>query len=43
MGLAVCRSIIEVHGGTIHAHGTQPHGCGIVFRLAANRADGGGR
>ncbi|MDR7049432.1 PAS domain S-box-containing protein [Duganella sp. 3397] len=33
MGLAICRSIIEAHGGSIAATARQPHGCSIVFRL----------
>lgn len=33
MGLAICRSIIEAHAGSIAATARQPHGCSIVFRL----------
>ncbi|WP_429493987.1 ATP-binding protein [Paraburkholderia sp. RAU6.4a] len=31
MGLAICRSIAEAHGGRIDAEQNQP--CGAVFRL----------
>jgi len=33
MGLAVCRSIIEAHGGSIRAQPRAPHGCHLVFIL----------
>lgn len=33
MGLAVCRSIVEAHGGTIRARAGAPHGCSLVFSL----------
>ncbi len=33
MGLAVCRSIIEAHGGGIRAAARQPHGCSVIFSL----------
>jgi PAS domain S-box-containing protein len=33
MGLAVCRSIIEAHGGAIHAQARAPQGCSLVFSL----------
>jgi PAS domain S-box-containing protein len=33
MGLAVCRSIIEAHGGSIQAQARQPHGCSVIFTL----------
>jgi len=33
MGLAVCRSIVEAHGGAIRAEAARPHGCVVVFRL----------
>lgn len=34
MGLAICRTIIEAHGGKILARGRQPHGCAVVFTIA---------
>ncbi|MFC5460992.1 sensor histidine kinase [Massilia niabensis] len=34
MGLAICRSIIERHGGRIGARGRQPYGCSVTFTLA---------
>jgi len=33
MGLAVCRSIVEAHGGTIHAQARTPYGCRVLVRL----------
>jgi signal transduction histidine kinase len=33
IGLAVCRSIIEAHGGAIRAEAASPHGCSVVFSL----------
>jgi PAS domain S-box-containing protein len=37
MGLAVCRSIIEAHGGGVQAQARQPHGCAVVFSLPGGR------
>lgn len=34
MGLAICRAIIEAHGGKIVARGRQPHGCAVTFTIA---------
>lgn len=34
MGLAICRSIIESHGGRIEARDRQPHGCSVIFTMA---------
>jgi len=33
MGLAVCRSIIEAHGGAIRVEAGQPDGCSVGFEL----------
>lgn len=35
MGLAVCRSIVEAHGGRIWAERNSGHGITVLFRLAA--------
>lgn len=34
MGLAICRAIIEAHGGKILARGRRPHGCTVIFTIA---------
>ncbi|MPW23140.1 AAA family ATPase [Paraburkholderia sp. CNPSo 3157] len=33
MGLAICRSIIEAHGGSLEVHPHNPGGCELEFRL----------
>jgi light-regulated signal transduction histidine kinase (bacteriophytochrome) len=33
MGLAICRAIVQAHGGTIHAESPQEGGCAIIFTL----------
>ncbi len=33
LGLAICRAIIEAHGGTIHAKNVAPHGACFTFSL----------
>jgi C4-dicarboxylate-specific signal transduction histidine kinase len=33
MGLAICRSIVTAHHGTVAAMPRQPHGCTVVFYL----------
>lgn len=35
LGLALCRSIVEAHGGTIELHENSPHGCVFCFTLPA--------
>jgi PAS domain S-box-containing protein len=37
MGLAVCRSIVETHGGAILAQAREPHGCTMIFNLPGER------
>jgi PAS domain S-box-containing protein len=39
IGLSICRSIIEAHGGRIWASGNQPHGACIQFTLPAYLGD----
>jgi signal transduction histidine kinase len=36
MGLSICRSIMEAHGGRLWATGTVPHGSMIQFTLPVN-------
>lgn len=33
LGLAICKAVVEAHGGEIWAIGHQPRGAGLVFRL----------
>ena len=33
LGLSLCRSIVEAHGGTIHVEDVEPHGAAFVFTL----------
>ncbi|MEN3811269.1 ATP-binding protein, partial [Chromobacterium piscinae] len=35
LGLAICRAIIENHGGTIEAGNVRPHGARFCFTLPA--------
>jgi PAS domain S-box-containing protein len=39
IGLSICRSIIEAHGGRIWASGNEPHGAAIQFTLPAYLGD----
>jgi K+-sensing histidine kinase KdpD len=36
MGLSICRSIIESHGGRIRAEANAPHGAALYFTLPGN-------
>jgi C4-dicarboxylate-specific signal transduction histidine kinase len=38
LGLAICRSIIEAHGGRLWATGCQPHGAAFQFIIPARPA-----
>ena len=38
LGLAICRAIVEAHGGAIHAERIEPRGTRVVFTLPAKRA-----
>ena len=38
LGLSLCRTIIEAHGGTIHVEDVEPHGSAFVFTLEAREA-----
>ena len=40
VGLAICRKIVERHGGSITAHGTPGEGSRFVFRLPAHAEPG---
>ena len=39
LGLAICRSVVQAHGGQIAALGRQPHGCSIIFTLPELRIE----
>lgn len=39
MGLSICRSIIEAHGGRIWAHRNAPHGSAFCFTVPAYAGD----
>jgi signal transduction histidine kinase len=36
MGLSICRSIIEAHGGRLRASANQPHGAVFQFTVPAS-------
>jgi len=37
LGLAICRSIVEAHGGQITASNRQPHGAAFCFTLPVSQ------
>ena len=41
LGLAICRAIVEAHGGRIWAENLQPHGVAFRFTLLLERAPSG--
>jgi signal transduction histidine kinase len=42
MGLSICRSIIEAHGGRLWVAPNKPDGAVFQFMLLADNADSGG-
>ena len=40
LGLAICRAIVEAHGGTIRAEDNQPHGARFLFTLPMEESNG---
>jgi signal transduction histidine kinase len=39
MGLSICRSIIQAHGGRIWASPNEPHGAAVQFTLPPHRPE----
>jgi signal transduction histidine kinase len=39
MGLSICRSIIQAHGGRIWASANEPHGAAVQFTLPLHRPE----
>ena len=39
LGLALCKSIIDAHNGTITLSDNTPHGCIFTFTLLAERIE----
>ena len=40
MGLSICRSIIEAHGGRLWASANRPRGAIVQFTLPLQQAEG---
>ena len=40
LGLAICRAIVEAHGGTIRSERRDPRGARFVFTLPLRRPQG---
>ena len=41
LGLALCKSIVEAHGGSIGVDAVEPHGCAFWFALPLHRMENG--
>ena len=41
LGLALCKSIVEAHGGSIGVDAVEPHGCAFWFTLPLHRMENG--
>ena len=41
LGLALCKSIVEAHGGSIGVDTVEPHGCAFWFTLPLHRMENG--
>ena len=41
LGLSLCKSIVEAHGGSIRLDSARPHGCVFTFTLPARDPSGG--
>lgn len=41
LGLSLCKSIVEAHGGSIRLDSARPHGCVFTFTLPARDLSGG--
>ncbi len=39
MGLAICKSIMDAHGGTISIESSPPQGCSVSFILPVKQPD----
>ena len=39
LGLALCKAIVEAHGGHIFVHNVEPHGTSVLFNIPAKEED----